>query len=169
MAVRDMLWGMTVIIPTLSGVTTALVLFIFACLLYPQAVKNRTQFYAAFAAVVLILFMFSLDVMIRTPGFQVFAGAVTGLLQIFAFVMLFMAAGGMSAGELAGDLKRAYEVIRRGEEEKTVIVPLTGEAPKPREPQSVEATHVETTRVTPAHETPSSIPLERGESSRSSS
>jgi hypothetical protein len=122
----------TIIIPHMGGVTTALVLFIFAALLYPKTIKNRTQFYAGFACVLLILLLNSLDVMIRTSGFQVFSGAVTGLLQLFALIMFFMSAGGMSAGELAEEFKRSYEVIRRGEEGKTVIVPLTGELPKPR-------------------------------------
>ncbi len=121
------------IVPTMSGVTTALVLFIFAALLYPSVIKNRTQFYAGFACVLLILLIFSLDVMIRQPGFQVMSGAITGLLQLFALVMFFMSAGGMSAGELAGEFKRSYEVIRRGEDEKTVIVPLTGEVPRRRD------------------------------------
>ncbi|HEX8525187.1 MAG TPA: hypothetical protein VF669_23250 [Tepidisphaeraceae bacterium] len=122
----------TIIVPHMGGVTTALVLFIFAALLYPSAIKNRTQFYAGFTGVVLILLLYSLDVMIRTTGFQVFSGAITGLLQVFALLMFFMSAGGVSAGELADEMKRAYEVIRRGEDEKTVIVPLTGEMPKPR-------------------------------------
>ncbi len=112
----------------MEGVTTALVVFIFAALLYPKAIKNKTQFYAAFVAVVFIILVFSLDVMIRSPGFQVFGGAVTGLLQLFALIMLFLAAGGMSIGELTEDLRNAYEVVRRGEERKTVIIPL-GERP----------------------------------------
>ncbi len=114
----------TIVIPQLGGVTTALVLFALACLLYPAAIKNRAQFYAGFVAVLVMVFLFSLDVMIRQPGFQVFSGAVTGLLQLFALVMFFMSAGGMSVGELADDLKHAYEVVRRGEEAKTVIIPL---------------------------------------------
>lgn len=118
------------IVPTMSGVTTALVLFVLGCLLYPSAIRNRTQFYAGFVAVLLIVLLFSLDVMIRQPGFQVFCGAVTGLLQLFALLMFFLSAGGMSVGELAGDLKRAYEVVRRGEEEKTIIIPLSGQKPR---------------------------------------
>lgn len=132
----------TIIVPQIGGITTALVLFIFACLLYPKTIKNRTQFYAGFFCVLLILLLYSLDVMIRQPGFQVFAGAITGLLQLFALVMFFLSAGGMSAGELAEEFKRSYEVIRRGEEEKTVVVPLTGEVPKPREEPPPERTNL---------------------------
>jgi hypothetical protein len=122
----------TVVVPTLEGVTTALVLFIFVCVLYPSLVKNKTQFYAAFFAVLLMILLYSLDVMIRSSGFHIFAGAVTGLLQIAALVLLVTSAGGLSVKQLAGELGRAYEVIRRGESEKTVIGPFGGEMPRPR-------------------------------------
>jgi hypothetical protein len=137
----------TVIVPHLGGVTTALVLFIFAALLHPKAIKNKAQFYAGFGAVLVILLVYSVDVMIRRPGFQVFGGALTGLLQLFALVMFFMSAGGMSVGELGEELRGAYEVIRRGENEKTVIVPLTGEVPKPREARGTAIAPVEGERV----------------------
>jgi hypothetical protein len=120
----------TVIVPHLGGVTTALVLFVFACLLYPAAIKNKAQFYAGFTGVLLILLVYSLDVMIRSPGFQVFGGALTGLLQLFSLVMFFMAAGGMSVGELGEEMKGAFEVMRRGESDKTVIIPLSGQMAK---------------------------------------
>ena len=123
----------TVIVPHLGGVTTALVLFVFACLLYPSAIKNKAQFYAGFTGVLLILLIYSLDVMIRSAGFQVFGGALTGLLQLFSLVMFFMAAGGLSVGELGEEMKGAFEVMRRGESEKTVIIPLSGQVAK-REP-----------------------------------
>jgi hypothetical protein len=125
----------TIVVPQMEGVTTVLAAFIFVCVCYPKLVKNKTQFYAAFAMVAVIILLFSLSVMLKdSAGFQVFAGAVTGLLQLGAFVLLFLSAGGITMKELAGEMGRAYEVIRRGEEEKTVIVPLTGEMPKPRQP-----------------------------------
>jgi hypothetical protein len=123
---------LTVVVPSLEGVTTAIVAFIFVCVVFPNVVKNKTQFYAAFAAVLLIILLHSLSAMIGTAGFQVFAGAATGLLQLIAVLMLFVGAGGISVKELGGEMSRAFEVIRRGEEEKTVIIPLTGERPKPR-------------------------------------
>lgn len=122
----------TVVVPTFEGVTTAIVAFVFACVIFPTLVKNKTQFYAAFMMVMVVILLHSLSIMIRTPGFQVFAGALTGLLQIGAVVMLFLGCGGVTMKQLGGDLSRAYEVIRRGEEEKQIIVPLTGEMPKPR-------------------------------------
>jgi hypothetical protein len=116
----------------MEGVTTAIVAFIFACVIFPHLVKNKTQFYGAFAAVLFIILLHSLNTMIGAVGFQVFAGALTGILQVCAIVLLFLAAGGITLRELGAEMGRAYEVIRRGENEKTVIVPLTGEMPKPR-------------------------------------
>lgn len=120
-------------VPVMEGVTTAIVAFIFACVIFPHLVKNKTQFYGAFAAVVLIILLHSLNTMIGSVGFQVFAGALTGILQVCAIVLLFLAAGGLTLRELGAEMGRAYEVIRRGENEKTIIVPLSGEMPKPRQ------------------------------------
>jgi hypothetical protein len=117
----------------MEGVTTAIVAFIFACVIFPHLVKNKTQFYGAFAAVLFIILLHSLNTMIGSVGFQVFAGAMTGLLQVCAIVLLFLAAGGITLRELGAEMGRAYEVMRRGENEKTVIVPLSGEMPKPRQ------------------------------------
>lgn len=122
-----------VVVPQMEGVTTAIVLFIFVCVIYPQLVKHKPQFYGAFTALLIIILLHSLSSMIGTAGFQVFAGFLTGLLQLIAIILLFMSCGGISLRELAGDMARAYEVIRRGESEKTVIIPLTGEQPKPRQ------------------------------------
>ena len=127
-----------VVVPEMEGVTTAIVAFIFVCVAYPKLVKNRTQFYGAFTAILVIIFLHSLNVMIgrESAGFQVFAGAMTGLLQLGAIILLFLSCGGLTFKELAGDMARAYEVIRRGEEEKTVIIPIGGDQPKPRQPPS---------------------------------
>jgi hypothetical protein len=123
-----------VVIGEISGITTAIVVFIFACVAFPHLVKNKTQFYAAFAAVLIIILLHSLNIMIGTAGFQVFAGALTGLLQLGAIVLLFAGCGGMSISELAGEMKGAYDDFRGGgTEEKTVIVPLSGEMPRPRQ------------------------------------
>ena len=89
--------------------------------------------------VLLVILLHSLDVMIGSVGFRVFAGAATGLLQVAAILLLFSSAGGLSVKELAGEMARAYEVMRRGDEEKTVIVPLTGEMPRPRQQPGASA------------------------------
>ena len=120
-------------VPVMEGVTTAIVAFIFACVIFPHLVKHKTQFYGAFACVIIVILLHSLNTMIGRVGFQVFAGAVTGILQACAIVLLFLSAGGITLRQLGAEMSRAYEVIRRGEDEKTVIVPLTGEMPKPRQ------------------------------------
>ncbi len=124
-----------IVVPQFTGVTTAVVAFCFVCVIFPHVVKNKTQFYAGFAAVLLVILLHSLAIMLYTaPGFQVFAGAATCLLQLVAIITLFLSAGGITLKQLGGDMARAYEVIRRGEEEKTIIVPITGDMPnKPPE------------------------------------
>ena len=126
----------TIVVPNMEGVTTALVAFIFVCVIYPRLVKNKTQFYAALAAVIVIILLHSLGAMLKdSAGFQVFSGALVGLLQAGAILLLFLSAGGITLKELGSEMARAYEVIRRGEEEKEVIIPIGGaggEQPRPR-------------------------------------
>ena len=119
---------------TLDGVTTACVLFLFTCQVIPNFIKNRTQYYAAFGCILGIILMNTLSLMFHnSAGFQVFGGVVIGFLQFLAVIMLVLCAGGMNVKTLAGEMGHAYEVIRRGEEQKEVIVPLTGAVPKPNE------------------------------------
>jgi len=124
---------------TLDGVTTACLLFLFTCLVIPNFIKNRTQYYAAFGCVLGIILMNTLSLMFHnSAGFQVFGGVVIGFLQFLAVITLVLCAGGMNVKTLAGEMGHAYEVIRRGEEEKEVIVPLTGQVPKPKAEASDE-------------------------------
>jgi hypothetical protein len=118
----------------MEGVTTAIVAFLFVCVVFPNLVKNKPQWYAALAAVVLVIFLNALRfAFMESVGLVRFTGFITGMLQIGAILLLILSAGGLSARELAGEIKRAYEVIRRGEEEKEVIIPITGEQPQRRE------------------------------------
>ena len=148
---------------TLDGVTTAVVLFLFTCLVVPGLVKNRTQYYAAFGCVLGIILMSTVALMIGSVRFDVFAGVIIGFLQLVAVSMLVMCAGGMTVKTLAGEMGRAYEVIRRGSEEKEIIVPLTGEHPKPRDPDAPRP-RIEINDPTPPPATPKppdpTIPLE---------
>jgi hypothetical protein len=116
----------------MEGVTTAIVGFIFVCIIYPRLVRNHPQFYTAFALVVLMLFFTSIARMINSEKFWTFVGGVNGLLQVAALVLLVLSTGGLSLRELTGEFRNAFEVIRRGESEKEIIVPLTGEMPKSR-------------------------------------
>jgi hypothetical protein len=123
----------------MQGVTTAIVAFVLLCIVFPSLVKNRTQYYGAVA---MVLGMILLDGIARAAGpgsgFASFAYLMTALLQIGAILVLFLAAGGLSPRELADDMSRAYEVMRRGEEEKEIIIPRTGEQPMPREQTTPE-------------------------------
>jgi hypothetical protein len=111
----------------MEGILTAVVAFIFVCIVYPRLVRVRAQFYVAIAAVVVILFFHSLATMVGNARFYTFVAALNGLVLLIAFVMLILATGGLSLHELTGDIKNAFEVVRRGETEKEVIIPRGGQ------------------------------------------
>lgn len=116
------------VVPVNEGVTTCVLGFLLVCLVFPALVRNRPQYYAALAFVVVIVLLHALGLMIGTAGFQVFAGAMTGLLQAGAIVLIILSVGGLRVRELAGELKDAYEVMRRGQPTKDVIIPIRGGA-----------------------------------------
>ena len=117
----------------MQGVTTAIVAFIFFCVIFPERVRNRPQFYASLGLVALIILLDALAAIIPSTGFKMFAYFAIALLQVGSILILFMAAGGLSWQDLKGEMGNAYEVIRRGGEEKEVIIPLTGQKPKARD------------------------------------
>jgi hypothetical protein len=134
------------IVTTLDGVTTVLVAFLFVCLIFPSIVKNRPQFYAALAMIIFILLLHTMALMIKTDGILVAAGVFTGLLQIVALLLLVLCVGGLTARQLAGDMARAYEVMRRGETEKEVIIPIGPQGARrgPRDPPPSTVYHIDT-------------------------
>jgi len=135
----------------MHGVTTAIVGFIFVCVIFPHLVKNRPQFYAAMTAVFIIILLDSLaNILMRaSPGFVLFAYSATGVLQVIAIFLLFLSAGGITWRALAGDMAKAYEVIRRGEEEKEIIIPLQGQKPRPRDDDDDDEDRRERIDLTP--------------------
>ena len=110
----------------ISGVIVALVGFILVCIVFPHIIKDKNQYYAAFALVLVAILLETLANMFGTPGqgFHRVVQGLVGLLAVGAFVLLMLAAGGLRFRELAGDMARAYEVMRRGETEKTMIIPI---------------------------------------------
>lgn len=116
--------NINIIVPVNEGVTTAIIAFIFVCLIFPSMVKNRPQYYAALGAILGVIFLHALTLMIKAAGFIVFTGFFTAILQIGAVIMLVLCIGGLSARDLAGEMSRAIEVVRRGGEAKEVIIPL---------------------------------------------
>src|SRR5689334_8558741 len=116
----------------MQGVTTALVAFIFFCVIFPERVKNKPQFYAGLGLICLIILLDALNNALAGNAFRVFSYFATAFLQVGAILVMFMAAGGLSWNELKDEMAHSYEVIRRGGEEKEIIVPLSGQKPKPR-------------------------------------
>jgi hypothetical protein len=119
----------------MDGVKTAIIGFIFVCIILPHLIRNRPQYFMAVAVFLvgmlfqLLAFMFSgPESSIALPrGFVKFCLVADAVCQLGAVILLFLAAGGMSIGQLAGEFGRAYEVMRRGEDQKTVIIPLSGQ------------------------------------------
>src|SRR5690349_5373941 len=117
----------------MQGVTTAIVGFIFAALIFPKLIQHKAQYYAAVAAVVGIIFLDSISQVVGPGGFYAFAHFMMGMLQIIAMILLILAVGGLTMKQFTGEIAGAIEVIRRGEDEKTVIVPLSGQKPRAKE------------------------------------
>ena len=88
-------------------------------------------------------------------------GAYISLLKLLPVILLVLCAGGLSLHELTGEVFRSFEVMRRGETEKTVIIPLSGQKPRTREPEE-EPPQRQTidTPAAPPPESGSTIPLE---------
>ena len=112
----------------MEGVTTAVVAFILACVIFPHVIKNKPQYYGAVACVLLIILFSALDAMVGSIGFRRFTSVMVAILQIGAILLLILSAGGLSVRDLAGELSETIEVVRRGGD-KEIIVPLRGEKP----------------------------------------
>ena len=112
----------------MEGVTTAIVAFVLACVIFPRVIKNKPQYYGAVACVVLMILFGALRMMILSASFLVFASLMIAILQIGAILLLILSAGGLTVKDLAGELADTIEVVRRGGD-KEIIVPLRGEQP----------------------------------------
>ena len=116
----------------MEGATIAIVGFIFVCIIFPSLVKNRPQFYGALG---LICFMILLDSFGRVSdraALRAFVAVFDALMVVGALLLLVLSTGGLTPRQLAGDIAKTIEVVRRGGEKETIVVPLTGEQPKPR-------------------------------------
>lgn len=111
----------------MDGVKTAIIGFIFVCIVLPHIIKNRNQYYLGLVAVMLSMVFQMLAMMfIDRPVFVRFCHILDIMLQMAAILILVMAAGGLSARQLAGDMSRAIEVMRRGEETSEVLIKAPG-------------------------------------------
>jgi hypothetical protein len=121
----------------MEGVTTAIVAFIFVCVIYPHLVKNRAQYYGALAAIILVILFSNFGQMSDSDKFRHFVAGFDALLQVAAILLLVVSTGGVTVRELATDIGKTIEVVRRGGEKETIIVPLRGDQPKPRGQSSI--------------------------------
>jgi hypothetical protein len=111
----------------MQGVTTAVLAFIFLCLAMPSLVKNKNQYYVALIATLAVIFFDAIAHMFSevSPAPRAVFYVLTAFTQIVAIVMLILSTGGLTLRELGGDV---IEVLRRGETEKEIIIPLSDEA-----------------------------------------
>lgn len=116
----------------MEGVTTAIVGFIFVCLVYPRLVKHKPQFYSAVGLLLLIILF---DAISHFAASRVMY-MLTALLQIVTILVLVLCVGGLTVRDLAGEVANTVEVIRRGET-KPVLVPLRGEQPRQKQEEPV--------------------------------
>jgi hypothetical protein len=104
----------------LGDAKVALVGFIFVCIVFPRIVRNKHAFYLAVLAAI-----------IGGASFGRVCTVLNIVLDMFALALLLMAAGGLSAGELAADIGRAFEVLRKGEQpEEQEVMPIQGQVRK---------------------------------------
>ena len=150
-----------------QAVTTAIVGFIFVCLIFPRLVRVKPQFHAAVGMVLFLILLNSLAIVVNAAAFTRLVGAVDALLQFASILLLVLSTGGVSAAELREDALKTIEVVRRGGEKETIIVPLRGDQPRVRaEPEAQrEDLRIEDYDLPPrpsgrAPEGGSSIPLE---------
>jgi hypothetical protein len=142
--------------------TTPLIAFLLVCLIFPKIVRNRPQFYMSFAILVLILLLNIVASMFHErTGFVYFLSVIVEVLRLIVFILLVLCAGGLSLHELSGEVFRSFEVMRRGDTEKTVIIPLTGQKPKVRDQEDDQPVRQSIdTPTPPPPDSSSSIPLD---------
>lgn len=123
----------------MEGVTTAIVAFIFACLIWPELVKNKPQFYSALGLLLLVILLDAIGHMAPDGPLSRVMYVLVALVQILTILLLVLCVGGLTVRELGSEVSRTVEAIRRGGEEKPVLVPLKGETPPPRESKAEAA------------------------------
>lgn len=138
----------------MQGVTTAIVAFIFACLVWPHLVKHKPQFYAALGLVLVVILFDAIGQMSleESGALHRVMYVLAALVQILTILLLVLCVGGLTVREFAGEVASTIDVIRHGEQ-KPVIVPMTGEVPKAKQ-------EAEPTRYTIDDKPDQSIPLE---------
>jgi len=97
-------------------INAALVAFIFVCIIFPHLIKHRAQFYIGVALALG-------TILLNAVTWGYFFYVLIAIVQVATILIFILAAGGLSARDLAGEFTNAYEVIRRGED-KPIVVPI---------------------------------------------
>jgi hypothetical protein len=142
----------------MEGVTTAIVAFLFVCVVLPSLVKNKPQYYAALGAILIVILLGGLEAVIDSGPFRALATFMTCLLQALAMILLILSCGGLTWRQFGAEVTQAIDVIRRGESVKEVIVPLRGDEPFLK--KKADAPEAPPRTAQPAGESDSSVPLQ---------
>ena len=113
----------------MDGVIAVLLAFLFLCIVFPSLVRNREQYYAALGITVGALLLQSLALAIGNERFIDVAAGLNGLLYVGVILLLILCTGGLTVRDLAGDMSRTIEVIRRGDTEKEILIPKSAQPP----------------------------------------
>jgi hypothetical protein len=145
----------------MEGVTTAIVGFLLVCIVFPAIVKNKPQYYAAFAAILLVILLWGLEAVVDNGGFHALVTFLIAVLLAAALVLLVLSAGGLTWKQLAGDVTEAIAAVRRGEmmgsSRPAGTAPEAGPISAAPPPQKPAGTTGPTVRV---DDSDSSVPLE---------
>jgi predicted PurR-regulated permease PerM len=118
----------------MDGINTAVVGYLLLCMLWPHLVKSKAYYYLSLAAVLLYILLSALGACFAGYGISRAIAVVATLTCGFALVLAVLASGGLTIREFAGEMGSAFDAFRRGEDQdKPVIVPITGEQPKKRD------------------------------------
>jgi hypothetical protein len=118
----------------LEGFTTVIVAFFIFCLYRQDLIKHRTYYYATFVVLMaIILFNVFYYFMENTYG-RGFCAVMLGLLHAGAMVLTMSYVGGVSPKQIGAEVAKAVDDVRQGPDaKKPVIVPFSGEKPKPKD------------------------------------
>lgn len=124
----------------MEGVTTAIVLFVFVCVLFPRLIDNRAQYYIAFTITLVIILVDALRRLIDDPNSSMMSFTIIAIavLQAAAILLLFLSAGGLTVRGLTREMASAFEVIRRGETEKEIIIPIGDQFEKKEHKRAID-------------------------------
>jgi len=111
----------------MNGVTTAIVAFCFVGLAMPGLVKNRAQYYIGLAAALAIIFLDGFAHLIDKGALAALLYMACAVLQMIALIAFVLCAGGISFSQFRSEMTESIEVLRRGETQKEVIIPLPEE------------------------------------------